>query len=578
MSTRVCYMIRDERGGRLRSLRLVGQGVDVSYPDDGRAEPGDGIDMFSAAAWLRDQLEQARSTRSLTMLVLDDSGAVCSWVTTPSFDPGMIASAARRDAGAIAPDDDDRSGPNSRPDINPVTYFAADPLESNIQSLSADIDSGDPADASEPRRVAVLAAADTPVRLLLDALDSVGITVEHVTSLWQASALAWDSSAPPALRATLLPDAAPIDIAPIHAVSTSATIVSDGARLAWAWSRSGRLVCGGSVRVAPAPQPIASDSELAPLGGGSPGASGSSADAPAIPMADAADVPRLVAEWLSWSIQTGAAPARITCLLAAPDRAFDATESAARFGAALGKAWAGATVDVVTSTDPVGATLRRVSEVLDSTPAKPARSKTPLPSAGLHALEQRPGRSHRAMYIWTSVALVAFAAGLGVVSWRMSAAAASAKIAAEEWRKKWEVVAKDSFPDALQPKAGLSPSTQMWDEVRRLEDARRPADRAEPALPVMQELETLSYVLSDPAYGIESVDLDSKGTIKVIAIANDIASAELLLESINALAGTNTVDWTATYRMRAGGGENKVTATFNAKWDPSLLTPAKPPQ
>ena len=452
----------------------------------------------------------------------------------------------------------------------PVTYFAADPLEGLIQPLVTSRESSQAAAAGEPQRVAVLAAADTPARLLIDALDSLGIVVESVSSLWQASATAWNSAAT-LQTSSILPDAAQIDAEQ----PTAATIVADGARLAWGWSQAGRLVCGGSIRVSPSQPPTAESNELAPLGGGPIDAT-SSALPPAPPLgpfADEADVPRLVAEWLAWSLQTGAAPNRITCLLNGSDRDTDSSQAAARFGRALGTSWAGATVDIVTSADAVGATLRRLCEVLDSTPAvRSAADNAALPT-GLASLELRPGRSHRAMYIWSSVALTALAGALGILSWRTAAATVAAKNASEEWRRGWESVAEQSFPDALSPKPGVSASMQMWDEVRRLEDARRPADRAEPALPVMQELDSLSYVLSDPAYSLDSVEIDSKGTIRVIAVANDIAAAELLFEAIKLVAGTNSVDWTATYRARTDKGESKVTATFNAKWDPALLTP-----
>ncbi|MDI1289383.1 MAG: hypothetical protein PSX37_05455 [bacterium] len=576
MSTRVCYMIRDERGGRLRALRLVGQGVDRTFPADASADGrrnGAGVDIFSAAAWLREELEQARSTRQLTMLVLDDSGSVCSWVTSSSLQPQMVAAAARGDVAAPAEEGDDAPANTGPRDQTPVSYFAADPLEALIQALPPEGATIESSATGEPQRVAVLAAADTPARLLIDALDSLGITVEQVTSFWQAAALAWDpASGPEARRASLIDDSSPVEAG----TSTAATIVAEGGRLLWAWSRAGRLVCGGSVRIAPALTPAVEDGELAPL----------RVATPAGPVADEADVPRLVAEWLSWSLQTGAAPSRITCLLAAENDDAASTDAIARFGQKLGTLWAGATVDIVTAPDPVGSTLRRLSEVLDSTPAtraaSAARGQTvAAPSVvGLTSLERRPGRSHRAMFIWASVALIALAACLGVVSWRMSAAASAAKAASEEWRQRWTVVVKESFPDALLPKAGLSVSTQMFDEVHRLEDARKPADRAEPALPVIQELESLSYVLSNPDYSLESVEIDSKTVIKMIVIANDIASAELMLEAINAVAGTSSVDWTATsYRARVDKGENKVTATFTGKWNPALLAvPVRNPQ
>lgn len=572
MSTRVCYMIRDERGGRLRSLRLVGQGVDHSFPPESEADgrrASDGVDITSAAAWLRDELEQARSTRQLTMLVLDDSGSVCSWITTSSLAPQMVASAARGDVAAPLEEGSDAPAPGSAKEQTPVSYFAAEPHEALIQSLSPEGAENESSSTGEPQRVAVLAAADTPARLLIDALDSLGITVEQVTSFWQASAMAWDpASGPDARRATLLDDHSPVEAG----AATAATIVADGGRLLWAWSRIGRLVCGGSVRIAPALTPVVEEGELAPL----------RVVTPSGPVADEADVPRLVAEWLSWSLQTGAAPARITCLLAAEENDTASAEAIARFGTALGTRWAGATVNAVISPDPVGATLRRLSEVLDSTPAAKADAKSKgvavenASVVGLSSLEQRPGRSHRAMYIWASVALVALAACLGVVSWRMSAAAVAAKASADEWRKRWTEVADGVFPDALVPKPGLSASMQMFDEVRRLEDARKPADRAEPALPVMQELESLSYVLSNPDYNLESVEIDSKSVIKVVVVAKEIAAAELMLEAINAIAGTNSVDWTAAYRLRNEKGESKVTATFTAKWNPDLL--AQPPR
>ena len=300
MSVRVAYVQRSGRGLVVRGVRMASQTTDALWPEGGRPEGGtpdaqgeqDAGTYRTIAAWIKTNLHGARSRDSLELLCLDASGAIYSWLSAPTRDPQVVALLARQ-GGPTASE----AGESTSPDFTPVSYFAPTPLDSTVQPLPADADQpvvtgkhAKPGKGSEPRpshRMAALAASDLPARLLVDALDGVGVRVGEVATVWHAMALAWDRGA----RAAPSVDGEPVaGASPV----TGVVMIDDDARLLWCWSQRGRLLAGGSIRLRTVP-----------------GAASAEGDAPApapVPLCVREDVARLAAEWVAWSMQLSRAP------------------------------------------------------------------------------------------------------------------------------------------------------------------------------------------------------------------------------------------------------------------------------
>ncbi|MFZ4573457.1 MAG: hypothetical protein ACOYN0_03605 [Phycisphaerales bacterium] len=554
MSVRVCYLLRGPRGRELTGLRLLGQGFDESWRASG---PQSGV-YEAGAQWLRDKLADSRSATSLTLLCLDPEGAVCSSVHAPSVDDDVVAALARDGAHSSLDQADDGA---SRSAPSPALYLAGDGAEATVQALvEAAPTEPKPSllptrtqPSTKPRRVPVLAASDVPAKLLVDALDADGVTVERSCTVWHAMATAWDrrtrSDEPESAR--------------VLGVVCLAPGPEAGGRLIWSWSRGGALIAGGSMRVGltrPATEASLTDGAI------------SLPDAAPTPNLGGPELGRLIAEWLSWSAQTGEAPERIVCVL--PELAV--TEAglpgAPAFAQALTAAWKGATLDLITDPDPMGLTLRRTAESLD-TSAPGAMS----PGKALVTLSSRPGRAHRRMYVWGSLAIVGAAAAMGIIAWRLNAEASAKKAAAGAWRNNWREMLREKFPQSVAPPLPGdppkgSPLQQVRDEIARLQDLRAPADRPEATMPVLQELDSLSLLLGNPDYRVESLELDSVKDVRLNLQVNSLEEAEQLLASLKELGGLNTQEWEARYPSGAARPDpsQKIKMTYIGRWNPEL--------
>jgi hypothetical protein len=529
LSVRVCYVERAERGTTVRSLRLVGLAQDEQWSADSGTDPDAG------AAWVKQVLSGTRDSSALALLCLDVEGGVCSWLTSPSANPSVVAALARQGA----PDGEGaRAG-------GPVEFYAADSFSSSIQPLDGRPGANGAAPRlrksalpPEPQRLAILGMTDVPVRLLMDALDREGIPVESVASLWHIMAAAWDPSAPRA--------AAPADALQGETASLTAVILVDpsASRLVWCWSKAGTLVVAGSMRLR---QAQADANALAQPGDA----------APTTVQYGEPEVSRLANEWLSWAAQLGQAPGRFVCVL--PDG-----DQGGEFGRALGRTWSGATVDVVTNDDPVGATLKRTANVLENTPIK---AGGPDQRTGLVDLSRRPGAQHRRMYVWWAGAVGAAAMGLTVVGFQLRGAAESARTAALGWRNQGRDAIAQVAPD-IKDAPGKNRYQAFEDEVKRLEHQVTAPPRNDDTMPVMEELETISLVVGNAGYALDSISLDSKGLPRFAVVADNMSDAEALIEAMRRVSGSNVVEWTGNPVPRKVDGVDKVAVTFNGRWAP----------
>lgn len=527
MSARVCFLRRSARGAALHSLRLIGETSDEAFPQSGSLRP-EPADYALAARWVRERLDATRSTSSVAMLCLDVEGSVCAWAQTTSADPAVVAAGIRFG-----------SAEGARPGGGAFDFYAPSEAESVLQPL---------APLAGPGRAAVLGVADVPGRLMVDALDREGVPVESASTLWHAMSDAWDPAAHPAAHPAPQSDHsadAATDAGPVTAI-----ILTDaGGRLVWCWSRAGRLLVAGSMllrkaRSSGVPEFRSEESQ--------PRAEGEQP-----PAADQHDVSRLAAEWLSWSLQMASSPRRVLCILREAD-------DAAAFGEALGRAWPGATIDVVRHEDPVGATLTRFAANLEATPR--ARVGASDAARGLATLGQRPARAHRRMYLWSAAALFALAGAVAIGAWQLSRAAAEARASASTWNDRWRDVIKNAYPEGLRPVPGVSPVTLLTEEITRREREMLPVERTDQTMPVLAELETISLVLTSAGCELEEIGLDSALRPYAVALVGSSQEAEEILSGLGRIGGSVVTNWTLSVTERLTGTERKVRAEYRGEW------------
>lgn len=529
MSARIVYLAQDPRSGKFRSLRLVNErlsgSANQSWAARSDSQSDNGGELATqvadtAAAWIVERLvSPEQSAPDLSLLCIDVEGSLCSWLSTPSTDLKTVESLARQ---APTSDSDVGAAP-----LTPLAHFAQSPLDASVQALGPDVAS-EPAKAPKrgavlpSKRVPVLVSADAPARLLLDALDARNVRVHRVTSLWQGLAAAWD--APPAGDPSLT------------GTSTVATVLIDPVgRIVWSWSIRGTLLAAGTLRI-----PLVRDESGGDL---------------AAPSSDHAA--RLCAEWLSWSAQVGSGPTRITII--APED----SRTAASFGESLTTLWKGATADFVTAPDPVLATLKRLAAQVEvgSGAARPM-------SDSLAALEDRPGSIHRSSHIWVAAGVGALALALFVLAFRLSRDGSASDTAAAAYREQWTKLVDVAVPGAMNSLDG--PLMALQDEVDKKEKDFKPPERVDLALPILQELETLSMVLGSGEIQLDELDLDSgQNVVRLRLTAESTERAEEIREALRAIGGSNIANWSEPqYPSNAQPGQ-KLTVTYLGSWSES---------
>lgn len=544
MSSRVAYLQRAERGIVTRHVRLVGQHSDELF--ELPATGSDLLDMSAAALWLGEHLpKDSPKDRALDLLCLDTEGLTCAWVNTPSADPSVVRAMAL--AGSALEGADGAAGV--------LSVYASNPMESALQPLAADTPS--PRATKNPqhpaalrRRMGVLAGSDIAGRLLIDALDARGLGVGAACSLWHAMARAWDPAAgtSPSESSTT--------------ITTGIVLIEPAAapRLHWVWSRHGELLAGGSSRVA-----------------------AGSANAPKLHESDAS---RLAAEWLAWAAQLGLSPSRVIVVIPEPDPEGDTSAS---FGAAVGRAWPGAAVDLAVDPDPIGATLARCAAAIDharEAGLDPTESIATRGTGGLPSLSARPGRHHRRLYFWAAGAIAALAAALGVAAYRVGQHASLLTGQATALDKSWrDELATLKLPTAPVPGLELD---YLHAEIAKREKELAPPEPAEATMPVREELETISLVVGIEEVELVEVSMTPVTGAKVVAIVADLARAEELYDALSRVGGSALGAWTRQFEevktqpVNTGATSNpsatpatptsRVRCTFSAKW----AVPAKP--
>lgn len=454
-----CYLVRSAAGAGLRGLRLIDRrgSEEWSVPARANDELGESqAEAIGAAArWLAERLAERRSDWALH-IALDAEGSRCAWLSAPSGEQSVVLAAVN--SAALGSGDDDHAGPGV---WDP--RYGQPQLDLSVQSLSATATATQtratptrrgPRSEDRRERLAVLTVPDLSARLLLDELDRLGIEVASVTSLWHAIAAAWDPGAASENGRARGADR-PGEVVVAESAAVSAEVLIDPlGRLVWSWSRAGRLIAAGSQR-------LRRTTTEAPASAAQPEALGETArrltarDEPplAIVEVNRMDLGRLINDWLAWSLQLGAAPARVVCLAPTSttcgELASDLPETAAAAAVVrtLAERWPGAATLAQVDDDPVRTTLMLLA---DREVPNSADDDRPDPRLIMLSLSSRPRRMTRRMYRWLAAALAAGGVSLGVLAWKIErgAAAIEAQIAALAAERNADLVkVRDAVPN-----------------------------------------------------------------------------------------------------------------------------------
>lgn len=618
----VCYIERTPGGVGIRRLRLIAAGLSRTWtaPEaresgglDARVGGGGGAASIprTGAAWISETLAGVGLKR-LAAVCVDNEGSICAWLSAPSPEPRVIqatvasSSMDHEGSGAgvgaarlLAMTDGSAGSTGVSTGMGEASLQALATVDPNEQSAGGGGEGSRfglqrrkaAPSVTARNRYAVLAVPDAPVRVLLDELDAKGIEVDRVMSVWHALAMAWDGAHAPSARGRGAIDS---DAVPAATIAVEQSI--GGGRLVWAWTRSGELVAGGSMRLSHVVQkPIEPAAPIGPLestdlatpeiGTQARRVSEEVESTPSIEFTTE-DAGRLAMDWLAWSAQLGHCPRRVVCLSVPSLQA--GGRGPQGLLAMLGRAWPGATIDGAIHDDPVGATLGRLAglgndaEAANLPTAQADTSPLPLsarPREALIGLSTRPGRADRRMYQWIGAALVgasALVAALGYQVYRSLDEARSRLLSA---KNEYQEIIKGTEKFAPNIIAEPKKEEALEDALRRMREQMK---TIKPPRPVLEEtvrlMEAMSKVAVDPATGAEGprpqlTEIDfSFMAAKAVLQVPDAQTGPTVLEN---LLGTSGV---LTWQGSSSGSGGSRTYLLLATWpeDLSVRPPARP--
>ena len=555
MSGVICYIQRAEQGLLPVRLQLISaEREDVwSFPDilaDDR--PALMRALGEAASWMVHQLKN-RGQLTLDALILDADGTLCSWLSTPSTDP-LAVNAILRQAAMPMGDDEKASAIGSpphlaiNPDLQVPSGVTVQPLDIPPASPQHDaVGKATDDDAAHRRRLGVLTVNDSTVRLLMDELDNQNIETGCISTIFHAMTSVLDSE-----HTTPGSSAHSDRIIESPSASTTAQIVldSDRGRLLWTWSRMGIPIAAGSARV---PQTITLEQDA------------HEKEYERVHTAlDRPELARLATAWIAWATQLGASPAQIKVVL--PEDAWAGSES---LGETLIALWPGATVDIVFDDTPLDMVLSSFATqcARHSHTGKIAQCR----AEPLATLAQRPGRQHRSMYRWSALAIALAACGMGIFAWKIRASARDATARAAESRQAWRDITAALLPksaEGLRATKSFDSQTMsdLQSELTKRTKALAPI-KTDPEMPVLEELETLSFVLGNPDYKIEQIAINKLGVFLTLTVPNTAAYEELT-ESLGQIAGSHISKWESSViqRQNSRSPNQGVQCNFTGIW------------
>jgi hypothetical protein len=521
VSQRVCFIERDERGDRIRAVRLIGQHAEAAWMSpraEGRYVSEAAEDAEAAAEWIAERL--SIDGDKLGLIVLDTTGAHCAWVEAATAEAGAVRSAYGRGGEAVEDDYEADFGLEEEAEDTEALGARPTPVEAAIETLGPAYES--PAGV----RVGVLVAPDAIVRLLIDELDRHGVGFTGVASLWHL--LGWMAS----------PDAASsVDSARVVADSPTVSggvMVTTSGRLLWGWCREDTLLAAGSIRL------------------------GLHDDGPIV---TTHDVARLVNDWVAWSAQVGVAPGRIqiaSCNVAGERVVGDAdTLSVPGVASALADSWPEAVVDVDVFEDPVLELLRAHGTDVSGDLA---------PGHAMSSLALRPGRATRRVYQVAGLALACCGIALAALGFRWQSQAPAVRADADRVREAYLAdmtkVEQDLGLPAGEITGAIVPIfmlTGVVDQKTRASEITRAEGK-----PIVRELESLSFLLGELGDEVElqKIDASSLGFTVQLSTENDaiVGRIDSLLSDLDMNSGP--IRWQATATQRGSEYTVRMAGTW----------------
>ncbi len=520
MSPPICLLERACQGDAIERVTLTGERLEESWTPD--ASMGVSDRPRAAARWVS-QIVTNHAERALALVCLDASGSFVSWTRPTTRDAKIIETVIRQSDGEslVGVGADLASFEDASMGEGLVGPDLASPGGGVFQVVLDDEPDGD-----MMSRAAVLAVRDPAAGLFLDELDALGVRVHAVDSIWHLIAAAWDPSTPLREHA----DEGELIVASDAPLSAVCVLDAEG-KLVWSWTRGGRLVAAGQIRV--------------------PARDGS------VHLREGS-LARLNADWLAWSSQLGEAPRRVVFI--ASRGAGDDSEllSAQMIRDGLAKALPLATVDLALVEDALGETCRRVAGYRGEAISPPTD-----PSRSLVALANRPSRAHRGMHRWLAISLLALGVLAAAVAGTLLDQASEYRAGAMAFREELARVYQSS--NTSEPASGMSAVTKLQEMVADAEQKRDEDDNITAPRPVLEELDTVLFVLSlyyDQGLELEHLDLGGGIlTNRVVVSVAETSVYEELISSLNSM--DSAIDWgQPSVRNR----RNRIEVTLTGSW------------
>lgn len=552
MTVAVCFIRRTADGLALTGARWVDLRGEQSTTHTPAAkavdDPRGGIAHL--AQWIITQC-QASPGNPEVLLVLDSDGSSCGWLTASGREPELVSAAVR---DVLAESDEDSpasldwmgtwvgdSEPGAAVSVQALTNVATTKGQANDDG-KADV-------ARKSRhRLALLAVPDVSVRLLLDRIDQDSggaVRVRRTITLWHAMAQVQGAAGKPGPSRTpqlKVDDRIVADIAPTETHPRATIIIDDhadgpagsdgaggaGGQLLWTWSapgaEGGGLLCAGTLLLREAidrPTPTSRATTGLRL------SSGTDDDADEQPSATSArvvsvsraDLGRLTAEWLGWSMQLGVAPGHVTIAgpstvtcVGLPDD-LPATSGVGAVGSAIARAWPGCRAEATMQEDPIGAVLRRLVDIENDGGTLPAGPMAVDPRASVTDLSTRPGRATRALHLWGALAMFAGAAGIGVLGMRLNRSAGDLQAATQSAiAERAELISELRSQDKVTiPADAPDPVAIVRSRINGLNEQRREMRAEEPLLAELSRVLTAARDI--PGLELRSLSLESAGML-----------------------------------------------------------------
>lgn len=176
---------------------------------------------------------------------------------------------------------------------------------------------------------------------------------------------------------------------------------------------------------------------------------------------------------------------------------------------------------------------------------------------------------------WASAAVAAAGVGLCVLAAQVWRSAGVAREHGRDARERWFERAAALHPVVANPQV-RDPIDELERELERRRRALRPRGYRS-FMPVMQELETLSYIIGNDTVALERLTISNTSVLLIVNVA-DTAAYEDLRASLGRIAGSKVVfprdQDTVTEQPARAGLSGGLRCVFSGIWPDEPRPPA----